>query len=76
MVYVDGRYVFPGSYAIRGIDNVTGDVVLSNRPGARTWNEFFALLHSAEVPADFMEERPLNVALPDYGVFDDEAASG
>ncbi len=41
-------------------DDATGDVVLSKRPGAKTWNEFFDLLHSIDVPADFMQDRPLN----------------
>ena len=41
-------------------DETTGDVVLSARPGARTWVEFFELMHSIEVPSDFMAERPLN----------------
>jgi len=46
--------------------------VLSNRPGAKSWNEFFELLHAVEVPADFMMDRPLNVLPQERGVFDDE----
>ena len=53
-------------------DDATGDVVLSNRPGAKSWNEFFELLHAVEVPADFMMDRPLNVLPQERGVFDDE----
>lgn len=53
-------------------DDVTGDVVLSNRPGAKTWNAFFELLQCLEVPADFMAERPLNVLSQERGLFDDE----
>jgi antitoxin VapB len=59
-------------YATR--NDVTGDVVLSNWPGAKTWRDFFELLHSVDVPADFMAERPLNVLPPAQGVFDDEVA--
>jgi antitoxin VapB len=53
-------------------DDMTGDVVLSNRPGAKTWNDFFELLNAISVPAEFMSERPMNV-LPasDRGIFDD-----
>jgi antitoxin VapB len=53
-------------------DDATGDVVLSNRPGTKTWNEFFELLHATDVPADFMAERPLNVSPQEQGIFDDE----
>lgn len=35
-------------------DPTTGDVVLSPRPD--TWDGFFALYQSTEVPADFMSE--------------------
>ncbi len=35
-------------------DPTTGDVVLSRRPD--TWDGFFALYQSTEVPADFMSE--------------------
>lgn len=33
-------------------DDVTGDVVLSNRLGADAWNEFFASLHCFDAPAE------------------------
>jgi antitoxin VapB len=36
-------------------DRVTGDVVLSRRPP--NWDDFFAALAEAEVPADFLDER-------------------
>ena len=50
----------------------TGDVVLSNRPGAKTWGVFFELLHTVDVPTEFMAERPMNVVPQARGVFDDE----
>ena len=56
-------------------DDATGDVVLSNRPGAKTWDEFFELLHAVDAPADFMAERPLNVLPQERGIFDDEIQS-
>lgn len=52
--------------------DTTGDVVLSNRLDAKTWNEFFELLHEIEVPTDFMVDRPLNVLSKAGGIFDDE----
>jgi antitoxin VapB len=30
------------------------------RPGARTWEEFFALARTIDVPDDFMADRPMN----------------
>ena len=56
-------------------DDVTGDVVLSNRPGATTWNEFFELLHEVDVPADFMAGCPLNLLPQERDIFDDELST-
>ena len=53
-------------------DDATGDVVLSTRPGAKAWGEFFELLRAVDVPDDFMVERPLNMVPPERGLFDDE----
>jgi antitoxin VapB len=36
-------------------DPKTGDVILSRKPG--TWDDFFNLLKTVEVPSDFMNER-------------------
>ena len=44
-------------------DTVTGDVILSARPGGDAWSEFFSLRDQAGVPSDFAEERPLNTPL-------------
>ncbi len=38
----------------------TGDIVLSTRPPAGAWSEFFALRAKTRVPADFLIERELN----------------
>lgn len=66
---VEFRFAGDEVYVTR--DDATGDVVLSNHPGAKTWNEFFELLHAVDVPADFMADRPLNVVPKNSGVFDD-----
>lgn len=71
-VRLPAEFRFEGEEVYATRDDVTGDVVLSNRPGANAWNEFFDLMHSVEAPADYMAERPLNVLLPDRGIFDDE----
>ena len=36
-------------------DPKTGDVILSRKPGS--WNDFFELLNTIEVPGDFMSDR-------------------
>ncbi len=51
-------------------DDATGDVVLSKRLGAKTWNEFFELLHEVDVPAGFKAKRPLNVLPQERCIFD------
>jgi len=69
------EFRFEGDVVYITRDDATGDVVLSNRPGAKAWSEFFDLLHAIEVPADFMVERPLNVLSQKKGIFDDELTS-
>jgi antitoxin VapB len=71
-VRLPAEFRFEGEEVYVTRDDATGDVVLSNRPGARAWNEFFELLHSVEEPVDFMNERPLNALPPKDGIFDDE----
>ena len=63
---------FEGDEVYFSRDDATGDIVLSNHPGAKTWNAFFELLHAIAIPADFMDERPLNVLPQEQGLFDDE----
>ena len=41
-------------------DDKTGGVVLSSRPGARSWSEFFALMRTIDIPDNFMADRPMN----------------
>jgi antitoxin VapB len=44
-------------------DAVTGDVILSARPLSSAWPDFFALRDQAEVPPDFLDDRPMNEPL-------------
>jgi len=41
-------------------DSDTGDVILSKKPG--TWDDFFELLDTFDIPEDFMSERDNGVA--------------
>ena len=52
-------------------DAVTGDVILSARRASHAWQDFFALRDRADVPADFLSERPLNEALRLRAPFED-----
>ena len=67
------EFRFEGEEVYVTRDDATGDVVLSTRPGAKAWGEFFELLRAVDVPEGFMTERPLNVVPSERGPFDDEA---
>ncbi len=71
-VRLSAEFRFEGEEVFVTRDDATGDVVLSNRPGAKTWGVFFELLHTVDVPTEFMAERPMNVVPQARGVFDDE----
>jgi antitoxin VapB len=55
---VEFRFEGDEVYATR--DEVTGDVILSHRPGAPAWREFFEMVRSIDIPDEFMAERPMN----------------
>ena len=52
------EFRFEGSEVFIRRDPKTGDVVLSRRPDS--WEDFFALCKSTEVPANFMDEADRN----------------
>ena len=53
-------------------DDVTGDVVLSDRPGAAVWRDFFEMMHSIDVPREFMTDRPMNSPARERNLFTEE----
>ncbi len=71
-VRLPAEFRFDGDEVYIRRDAVTGDVVLSSKPGWSTWPEFFALRDSADVPADFLDERPGNEPLVMRDVFGEE----
>ena len=73
-VRLPAEFRFEGTEVYVSRDDVTGDVVLSTHPGAKTWNDFFELLRTTTVPDDFMAKRPLNVLPEARGIFDDAPA--
>ncbi len=64
---------FDGDTVMLRQDQATGDVILSQRPKAKTWDELFAILDElGPMPDDFMADRPMNGPIDPRGVFDDE----
>jgi antitoxin VapB len=60
-VRLPADFRFDGDQVYATRDEITGDVVLSKRPGAGAWREFFRLMRSLDVPEDFMADRPMNL---------------
>ena len=71
-VRLPAEFRFDGDEVYIRRDAVTGDVVLSSKPGWSIWREFFALRDSADVPVDFLDERPGNEPLVMRDVFGEE----
>ena len=63
---------FDGDTVLLHRDHATGDIILSQRPKALTWNELFEMFDVADAPDDFMADRPMNGPFDPRGVFDDE----
>lgn len=72
-VRLPAEFRFEGDTVFVTRDDGTGDVVLSTRPGASTWQAFFALMETIDTPGDFMRERPMNEAPRQRSVFGDDA---
>jgi antitoxin VapB len=72
-VRLPAEFRFAGDEVYVTRDEQTGDVVLSSRPGARSWAEFFALMRTIDVPADFMADRPMNAPPRERDLFKDDA---
>ncbi len=70
-VRLPAEFRFEGDIVYATRDALTGDVLLSLRPGASAWAAFFALAAESSVPADFMSERPLNEPPLERDVFAD-----
>jgi antitoxin VapB len=71
-VRLPAEFRFEGDEVYVTRDDQTGDVVLSNRPAAKTWADFFELMDTVTVPADFMADRPMNVVPPERDLFEND----
>ena len=74
-VRLPAGFRFEGDEVYVTRDDATGDVILSSRPGAKTWSEFFELLQEIDVPDDYMAERPMNVLPQVQGIFDGDVST-
>jgi len=54
-VRLPAEFRFEGSEVYVRRDPATGDVILSRRP--ESWDDFFEMMKTAEVPEDFMADR-------------------
>jgi antitoxin VapB len=70
-VRLPAEFRFEGTEVYATRDEHMGDVLLSARPGVQAWADFFALMRPIDVPAGFMADRPMNIASPARGLFDD-----
>ena len=63
------QFRFDASEVFIRKDAATGDIVLSTRPASGSWAEFFSLRAKTRMPADFLNERPLNKVEPGLDPF-------
>lgn len=71
-VRLPAEFRFEGTTVYATKDETTGDVVLSSRPGASYWADFFRELRSIDVPDDFMVDRPMNRIPEEKNIFGDD----
>jgi antitoxin VapB len=71
-VRLPAEFRFDGDQVYATRDEITGDVVLSNRPGSKAWQGFFEMMRSIEVPDEFMADRPMNLPPQERDLFAEE----
>ena len=71
-VRLPAEFRFDGVEVFATRDDVTGDVVLSDRPGAKVWHGFFEMMRSIDVPDEFMANRPMNLPPRERKLFGEE----
>jgi antitoxin VapB len=59
-VRLPAEFRFAGDEVYATRDEVTGDVLLSDRPGAKVWRDFFELVQTIDGAEEFMADRPMN----------------
>lgn len=72
-VRLPAEFRFSGQEVYIFRDEVTGDVVLSEKPRPKAWQDFFSSLSVSEENDAYMAERPMNVAPGERNLFDEES---
>jgi len=72
-VRLPAEFRFEGKEIYATRDEMTGDVVLSHRPGAKVWNEFFEMLNAMDIPPEYMADRPMNRIPQERDLFSEES---
>lgn len=71
-VRLPAEFRFTGKTVYATKNESTGDVVLSTRPGASYWADFFRELRGIDVPDDFLIDRPMNRIPEDKDIFGED----
>lgn len=67
-VRLPAAYRFDAKEVFIRQDPETGDVILSRKPA--TWDDFFAALDGADIPADFLDEKERQQGTQERDPFD------
>lgn len=59
-VRLPAEFRFEGDEVYVTRDEKTKNVILSERPGAGVWSDFFEFVRGIDVPRDWMQSRPMN----------------
>ena len=59
-VRLPAEFRFEGEQVYISRDEKTQDVILSKRPGAGIWEDFFEFMKTVDIPEDWMKDRPMN----------------
>lgn len=71
-VRLPAAFRFDGDTVYASRDEVTGNVTLSQKLRGKSWDEIFAQFDAADIPDDFLVDRPLNAPITPRNVFADE----
>jgi antitoxin VapB len=59
-VRLPAEFRFQGDQVYISRDAKTNNVILSEKPGAGVWEEFFEFVRGIDIPKDWMKDRPMN----------------
>jgi antitoxin VapB len=68
-VRLPAEFRFEGTEVFISRDEATGNVVLSERPGIREWEELFRELREIPETPEFMADRPMNQIPEERDIF-------